>query len=308
MNLLREQERQYPRRPSTSSYDPASRRDTEEVSYPVSIDARARFRDQQQPPPQQHVYYPPRTAAPATGRGPSRPILSVYPPTGAYPSSRPTTAPAAAASPRRPMPDSYGPARHPAYVDRSYGRGTYDEEMPPPRGFGTPSTSRNPAGNGLEGSSPYTGDGPRQHNYVHTSSSIHAPSTYRPAVYDSGQTLPRVRPTSSSGPRITLPSLSEMIRRPDLDENGMPNANTSALRTLLNPEARPGDLGRLPSFQAQSCDREALTFSASHARGASPARSDEQDHLADEDRRYYEIRARQLQARRSSLPEDPRTL
>lgn len=282
----------YQPRPSSSSYT-ASRPETAPQGYPNTIDARARYRDQQ--------YYPPRTAGPSVDRHTRPPGLALYPPTGPHPiSQRPTTAPAMHSPHMIVTPDAYSrsPSRQqhlyrlPQTAVASTGRPSSStaEHMPPPRGFGPPIAGRYQQAEMPEQYPSYIDSGGRspQHHYTH------APGDgYLPRIQS---TTDRQRPSSSSGgPRITLPSLSEMIRRPDLDLPSIP-ASTSSLRTLLNPEARTGTA-------ADSVPQAERPYRAAASHGHSPAPSEEPENPSEEDRRYYVIRARQMQHRRPSMTE-----
>lgn len=256
--------------------------------YPSSIDARARFREQQ--------HYPPRTAGPAPDRPTAPTRLSAYPSHASHSSAqRPTTAPAMPslhATSNRSAPTTslhyqHGFAEHMSAYD-SRPTSSSGESMPPPRGFGPPSASRYHPPDAYEIYQPYT-----RHQKEPPSHAYAPPDPYLPRVQAPGS---RSRPTSSSGgQRITLPSLSEMIRRPDLDPPSIP-ASTSSLRTLLNPEARTLAVQRpLPGRES---DMNGQGFS-SHAREPSP-HAEEHEHPSEEDRRYYEIRARHTLHRRPS--------
>lgn len=269
----------YQPRPVSSSYT-AMRSEPDTPSHPSSIDARARFREQQ--------YYLPRTAG----------GVPAYPPPVNL--QRPTTAPTMASSH---MADPYlqsssrqrypYPPPLPANVHNGRPSSSSGEHMPPPR-FGPPAAPRYQPPESYESYQAY----PQTYTTFPSHYAQGQPDAYLPRMQPPE---PRSRPTSSSGggQRITLPSLSEMIRRPDLDLPIIP-ASTSSLRTLLNPEAKaiPRDL----SPSARERDRRASASSKSRA--PSPSRSEEMEHPSEEDRRYYEIRARQMQDRRSSVTDD----
>lgn len=285
----------YQPRPVSASYT-AARSEVQGQTYPTSIDARARFRDQQ-------YYGPPRTAGPPVDRHVRPPGLSLYPPQGPHSLlQRPTTAPTIA-SPRRladPYSQSPNMQRHP-YPSPAYPSGpsirpsSSGEHMPPPRGFGPPAASRMQAPESARPYPPYADNSVASSPQYHYT---HGPAEgYLPRIQPTSES--RSRPTSSSGgQRITLPSLSEMIRRPDLDLPSIP-ASTSSLRTLLNPEAR----ARVHEDNS-TLDRDPRTLDPAYPRPHSPARSEDLDQQTDEDRRYYEIRARQIQYRRPSMTED----
>lgn len=86
-----------------------------------------------------------------------------------------------------------------------------------------------------------------------------------------------------------------MIRCPDLDLPSIP-ASTSSLRTLLNPEARN-------AATAADAPQTEASLLRPGSRGQSPTPSEEPDHQSEEDKRYYEIRARQMLQRRPSMTE-----
>lgn len=284
----------YQPRPVSSSYT-AMRTEPDPQSYPSSIDARARFREQQ--------YYPPRTAAAAPDRTGRPTGLSAYPPPGLYVSSqRPTTAPAIPSPHALADPYSHSPSRqHYPYPHQNHlalqgaRPSSSGEHMPPPRNFGPPAAPRYPPSDIHDSYQPYP------QNSTHTHYTHAPPEPHLPRIQPLEEM--RSRPSSSSGAqRITLPSLSEMIRRPDLDL--LPTiptipASTSSLRTLLNPEAKLLSVDHSPSAQ-----RDIRASAALQSRGPSPARSEEPDHPSEEDRRYYEIRARQMLHRRPSANDD----
>lgn len=275
----------YQARPTSSSSYTSGRTDFEHRPYPSSIDARARFQDQQ--------YYP---APPGADRPQG---LGLYPPTATR--GRPTTAPTMPSAHSLSVSDPYlqspsrqrypypihnsiaGPSRRPV--------SSSGEHMPPPRSFGPPIANRYPLSQVPEDYPSYTANG--GYNAHHTRHMDASLETHLPRIQPAAEAQ---RPSSSSGgQRITLPSLSEMIRRPDLDLPTIPASTTSSLRTLLNPEARtttnPSAIPR----------QEHAPLSA--LRGGSPSVTEEAENPSEEDRRYFETRARQMQHRRLSMTE-----
>lgn len=258
--------------------------------YPSSIDARARFREQH--------YYPPRTAGPAPDTRPAGQVA--FSPIAVHSASlRPTTAPAmpslASTQPQSPMRHRYPhpPTDHTALSSIRPSSSSADY-MPPPRPFGTPAASHFQAPEAYESYQSYPQPHNPRHHYTHAPPDAYLPRIQSPDV--------KSRPTSSSGAgRITLPPLSEMIRRPDLDLPSIP-ASTSSLRTLLNPQAK------MSAAEGPSASRESgLSNQAirSDSRRLSPfSRGEELEHASEEDRRYFEIRARQTLHRRPSGPDE----